>query len=133
MPCRVKQSDFVGQKIKTKRVVMLLQCTSSSALLSWSRVTHSKTRCSDKNYICTSVPAGWCIMMRALGMAKRLPFAPAASSTVAVLAHSPIAIVHTSGLIASIVSKSAITEYDWPPAISLNVQLSTVISIRCNH
>lgn len=55
-------------------------------------------------------PAGWCIMMRALGMAKRLPFAPAASSTVAVLAQSPSAIVHTSGLMASIVSRSAMTE-----------------------
>ena len=55
-------------------------------------------------------PAGWCIMMRALGMAKRLPLAPAASSTVAVLAQSPSAIVHTSGLIASIVSRSAMTE-----------------------
>ena len=53
---------------------------------------------------------GWCIMMRALGMAKRLPLAPAASSTVAVLAQSPSAIVHTSGLIASIVSRSAMTE-----------------------
>ena len=49
-------------------------------------------------------------MMRALGMAKRLPLAPAASSTVAVLAQSPRAIVHTSGLIASIVSRSAMTE-----------------------
>lgn len=49
-------------------------------------------------------------MMRALGIAKRLPLAPAASSTVAVLAHSPIAIVVTSGLMASMVSSSATTE-----------------------
>ena len=49
-------------------------------------------------------------MMRALGIAKRLPFAPAARSTVAVLAHSPSAIVVTSGLIAAMVSRSAITE-----------------------
>ena len=49
-------------------------------------------------------------MMRALGIAKRLPLAPAASSTVAVLAHSPSAIVVTSGLIASMVSSSAMTE-----------------------
>ena len=55
-------------------------------------------------------------MMRALGIAKRLPLAPAASSTVAVLAHSPIAIVVTSGLMASMVSSSAMTEKDWPPA-----------------
>jgi len=103
-----------------------------------------------------AAPAGWCIMMRALGMLKRLPFLPAAcsavppsqdqasctgrawpcrparnllhalcrqaaagertSSSVAVLAHSPMAMVLTSGCTASMVSRMALIEYACPPA-----------------
>ena len=88
-------------------------------------------------------PEGWCIMMRVLGMLKRLPFVPAActgctewlkifahatqrsltcmlhrltSSNVAVLAHNPIAMVEMSGFTASIASRMAVMEYACPPA-----------------
>jgi hypothetical protein len=37
------------------------------------------------------------------------------SSSVAVLAHSPMAMVLTSGFTASMVSRMAVTEYAWPP------------------
>ncbi len=49
-------------------------------------------------------PSGWWIMMRACGSAKRLPFAPAASSHAAMLAACPRQSVDTSGRMYCMVS-----------------------------
>ncbi len=49
-------------------------------------------------------PSGWWIMMRALGSAKRLPLAPAASSTAPIDAACPMQMVDTCGLTYCMVS-----------------------------
>ena len=49
-------------------------------------------------------PIGWWIITRELGSAKRLPFAPAASSNAPMLAACPTHSVDTSGLTNCIVS-----------------------------
>ena len=49
-------------------------------------------------------PSGWWIMMRAWGSAKRLPLAPAVSSSAPMLAAWPMQMVETSGLTYCMVS-----------------------------